>query len=130
MEDCMNDKERKSNQLNFRLPKEDIQLLEKQRTALGNWSQVKFISHIINNGINEIIEVSNPRLHEDIQKIEKLFNQLGNNLNQIAAALNSGKTPSQDIILSELTQLDKNIGILLARLNDLKKEKITFTGNV
>lgn len=39
----MSDKERKSNQLNFRLPKDDIQLLETQRAAL-KMTQVKFIS--------------------------------------------------------------------------------------
>ena len=124
----MNKKERTSNQLNFRLPKEDIQLLEKQRAALS-MSQVKFISHIINDGINEIIEVSSPKLKDEIQIIEKVFNQIGNNLNQIAAALNSGQTPNKDI-LSTLTQLDKNIVLLLKRLNDLKKEKIISKGSI
>ncbi|HBP1407684.1 plasmid mobilization relaxosome protein MobC [Aeromonas caviae] len=124
----MNKKERTSNQLNFRLPKEDIQLLEKQRAALS-MSQVKFISHIINNGINEIIEVSSPKLKDDIQIIEKVFNQIGNNLNQIAAALNSGQTPNKDIP-NTLTQLDKNMVLLLQRLNDLKKEKIISKGNI
>lgn len=124
----MNKKERTSNQLNFRLPKEDIQLLEKQRKAL-DMSQVKFISHIINNGINEIIEVSSPKLKDDIQIIEKVFNQIGNNLNQIAAALNSGQTPNKDIP-NTLTQLDKNMVLLLQRLNDLKKEKIISKGNI
>ncbi len=128
MEDCMSDKERKSNQLNFRLPKEDIQLLETQRAAL-KMTQVKFISHIINNGVNEIIEVSSPKLREDIVTIEKLFSQIGNNLNQIAAALNSGKQSSQDV-LDVLSKLDKNMGVLTKILEGLKKEKITIKGNV
>ena len=128
MEDCMNDKVRKSNQLNFRLPQEDILLLEKQRATL-KMTQVKFISHIINNGVNEIIEVSSPKLREDIVTIEKIFSQIGNNLNQIAAALNSGKQPNQDI-LDVLSKLDKNMGVLTNRLESLKKEKITIKGDI
>lgn len=124
----MNNKIRKSNQLNFRLPQEDILLLEKQRATL-KMTQVKFISHIINNGVNEIIEVSSPKLREDIVTIEKIFSQIGNNLNQIAAALNSGKQPSQDV-LDVLTKLDKNMGLLTQRLNSLKKEKITIKGDI
>lgn len=125
MEDYMNNK---TKQISIRMTVEDFQLLEKQRNLL-DMSQVKFISHIINNGINEIIEVSNPKLKEDMKTIERIFNQMGNNLNQIAAALNSGDTPNQEI-LTKLNLLDKNMGVLLTRLNDLKKEKITFTGNV
>lgn len=128
MEDCMNDKVRKSNQLNFRLPQEDILLLEKQRATL-KMTQVKFISHIINNGVNEIIEVSSPKLREDIVTIEKVFSQIGNNVNQIAAALNSGKEPNQDI-LKTLEQLDKNMRRLIDRLESLKKEKITIKGDI
>jgi|GEM_PF-3451561 len=124
----MNDKVRKSNQLNFRLPQKDILLLEQQRATL-KMTQVKFISHIINNGVNEIIEVSGPKLREDIVTIEKVFSQIGNNVNQIAAALNSGKEPSQDI-LKTLEQLDKNIRRLIDRLESLKKEKVTIKGNV
>jgi len=124
----MSDKERKSNQLNFRLPKDDIQLLETQRAAL-KMTQVKFISHIINNGVNEVIEVSSPKLREDIFTIEKIFSQIGNNLNQIAAALNSGKQPNQDI-LDVLSKLDKNMGVLTNRLESLKKEKITIKGDI
>ncbi|AVX90929.1 plasmid mobilization relaxosome protein MobC [Pseudomonas lactis] len=124
----MSDKERKSNQLNFRLPKDDIQLLETQRAAL-KMTQVKFISHIINNGINEVIEVCSPKLREDIVTIEKIFSQIGNNLNQIAAALNSGKQPNQDI-LDVLSKLDKNMGVLTNRLESLKKEKITIKGDI
>lgn len=128
MEDCMNDKVRKSNQLNFRLPQEDILLLEKQRATL-KMTQVKFISHVINNGVNEIIEVSSPKLREDIVTIEKIFSQIGNNLNQIAAALNSGKQPNQDV-LDVLNKLDKNMGVLTNRLESLKKEKITIKGDI
>jgi len=124
----MSDKERKSNQLNFRLPKDDIQLLETQRAAL-KMTQVKFISHIINNGVNEVIEVSSPKLREDIFTIEKIFSQIGNNLNQIAAALNSGKQPNQDV-LDVLSKLDKNMGVLTNRLESLKKEKITIKGDI
>ena len=124
----MNDKVRKSNQLNFRLPQEDILLLEKQRATL-KMTQVKFISHVINNGGNEIIEVSSPKLREDIVTIEKIFSQIGNNLNQIAAALNSGKQPNQDI-LDVLSKLDKNMGVLTNRLESLKKEKITIKGDI
>lgn len=125
MEDYMNDK---TKQISIRMTIEDFQSLEKQRNLLG-MSQVKFISHIINNGINEIVEVSSPRLKEDMEKIERILNQIGNNLNQIAAALNSGEYPNIKVDKT-FEYLDKNLGVLLGRLNELKKEKITFTGNV
>ncbi|TFW37532.1 plasmid mobilization relaxosome protein MobC, partial [Pseudomonas fluorescens] len=65
----------------------------------------------------------------DIVTIEKIFSQIGNNLNQIAAALNSGKQPNQDI-LDVLSKLDKNMGVLTNRLESLKKEKITIKGDI
>lgn len=126
MEDCMNDKTKRSTQLNIRLSQEDLMLLENQRSTL-QMTQVKFISHIINNGINEIIEISSPMLRKDIAAIERLFYGIGNNLNQIAAALNSSRNPDQNI-LNILSNLDKNMTILIKMLEQLKKEKITIKG--
>jgi len=126
MEDCMNDKTKRSKQLNIRLSQEDLMLLENQRSTL-QMTQVKFISHIINNGINEIIEISSPMLRKDIAAIERLFYGIGDNLNQIAAALNSSRTPDQNI-LNILSNLDKNMTILIKMLEQLKKEKITTKG--
>lgn len=122
----MNDKVKKSKQLNIRLSQEDLLLLENQRSTL-QMTQVKFISHVINNGIDQIIEISNPRLREDIAIIERLFNHIGNNLNQIAAALNSSREPRQDI-LSVLNTLDKQMTALIKRLGQLKKENIINKG--
>lgn len=126
MEDCMNDKIKKNKQLNIRLSQQDLLLLENQRSTL-QMTQVKFISHIINNGVDQIVSISNPELRKDIVKIENLFRNIGNNLNQIAAALNSSKDPNQNV-LDVLSSLDKNMVTLIRRLDQLKENKITFKG--
>ncbi|MEZ1420171.1 plasmid mobilization relaxosome protein MobC [Pseudomonas monteilii] len=114
--------DKKPRQMNVRISESDFNKIEHQR-ALMNKSQSGFISHIINNGVSEIIEVTHPELRQDIDKIERFLGGYGNNLNQIAKSLNANETPSCDI-LKMLTELDKNIKILSAILSKLKKEKL------
>jgi len=118
--------DKKTRQMNVRISESDFNKIEHQR-ALMNKSQSGFISHIINNGVSEIIEVTHPELRQDIDKIERFLGGYGNNLNQIAKSLNANETPSCDI-LKMLTELDKNIKILSAILNKLKKEKLNVVG--
>ena len=118
--------DKKPRQMNVRISESDFNKIEHQR-ALMNKSQSGFISHIINNGVSEIIEVTHPELRQDIDKIERFLGGYGNNLNQIAKSLNANETPSCDI-LKMLTELDKNIKILSAILNKLKKEKLNVVG--
>lgn len=117
-EDYMNDK---TKQLNIRMTMKDYDLLNKQRKIL-QMSQVDFVSHIINNGINQVIEVSNEELQNNMKTIEKIINQVGVNINQIAKMLNQGKTPA---VNPTLEALNKNILILIGKMDKLKKEKIT-----
>ncbi|MNJ23441.1 hypothetical protein D3C77_178270 [compost metagenome] len=117
-EDYMNDK---TKQLNIRMTMKDYELLNKQRKIL-QMSQVDFVSHIINNGINQVIEVSNEELQNNMKTIEKIINQVGVNINQIAKMLNQGKTPA---VNPTLEALNKNILILIGKMDKLKKEKIT-----
>lgn len=112
--------------MNVRISESDFSKIEHQR-ELMNKSQSGFISHIINNGISEIIEITHPELRQDIDKIEKLLGGYGNNLNQIAKSLNANETPPFDI-LQQITALDKNIKILSAKLSKLKKEKLNVVG--
>ena len=121
----MNDN-KKSRQLNVRISESDYVKIEHQR-GLINKSQSGFISHIVNNGISEIIEVTHPELRQDIDKIEKLLGGYGNNLNQIAKSLNAIEEPPFDI-LQQISALDKNITILTKKLDKLKKEKLTIVG--
>ncbi|HBO1297228.1 TPA: hypothetical protein RST93_005122 [Pseudomonas aeruginosa] len=114
----MNDK---TKQLNIRMTMKDYDLLNKQRKIL-QMSQVDFVSHIINNGINQVIEVSNEELQNNMKTIEKIINQVGVNINQIAKMLNQGKTPA---VNPTLEALNKNILILIGKMDKLKKEKIT-----
>ncbi|ERX31895.1 hypothetical protein AO910_04775 [Pseudomonas aeruginosa] len=117
-EDYMNDK---TKQLNIRMTMKDYDLLNKQRKIL-QMSQVDFVSHIINNGINQVIEVSNEELQNNMKTIERIINQVGVNINQIAKMLNQGKTPD---VNPTLEALNKNILILIGKMDKLKKERIT-----
>ncbi|MGC3648940.1 plasmid mobilization protein [Pseudomonas aeruginosa] len=117
---------KKPRQMNVRISESDYIKIEQQRELI-NKSQSGFISHIINNGISEIIEVTHPELRQDIDKIEKLLGQYGNNLNQIAKSLNAKEEPPLDI-LQKINGLDKNIIILTKKLDQLKKEKLNIVG--
>lgn len=121
----MNDN-KKPRQLNVRISESDYMKIEQQRDLI-NKSQSGFISHIVNNGISEIIEVTHPELRQDIDKIEKLLGGYGNNLNQIAKSLNAKEEPPLDI-LHQISALDKNITILIKKLDKLKKEKLAIVG--
>ena len=121
----MNDN-KKPRQLNVRISESDYIKIEQQRDLI-NKSQSGFISHVVNNGINEIIQVTHPELRQDIDKIEKLLGGYGNNLNQIAKSLNAKEEPPLDII-QQINALDKNIIILTKKLDKLKKEKLRNVG--
>ena len=112
--------------MNVRISESDYVKLEHQRRLIEK-SQSGFISQIINEGIYEIIEITNPELRQDFDKIEKLLGMYGNNLNQIAKSLNSKEEPPFDI-LQQINALDKNITILTKKLNMLKKEKLIIVG--
>lgn len=119
----MNDK---TKQLNIRMTMRDYDLLNKQRKIL-QMSQVDFVSHIINNGINQVIEVSNVELQNNMKIIERIINKLGVNINQIAKMLNQGKTPA---VNPTLESLNMNILILIGKMDKLKKEKIISKGSI
>lgn len=121
----MNDN-KKPRQLNVRISESDYMKIEQQRDLI-NKSQSGFISHLVNNGISEIIEVTHPELRQDIDKIEKLLGGYGSNLNQIAKSLNAKEEPPLDI-LHQISALDKNITILTKKLDKLKKEKLIIVG--
>lgn len=117
---------KKPRQMNVRISESDYIKIEHQRELI-NKSQSGFISHIVNNGISEVIEVTHPELRQDIDKIEKLLGGYGNNLNQIAKSLNAKEEPPLDII-QQINALDKNIIILTKKLDKLKKDKLTIVG--
>ena len=70
----MNDN-KKPRQMNVRISESDYIKIEHQRELI-NKSQSGFISHVVNNGINEIVEITNPELRQDIDRIEKLLGKL------------------------------------------------------
>ena len=117
---------KKPRQMNVRISESDYEKIEHERNIIRK-SQSSFISHIINNGINSIIEITNPELRQDIDKIERFLGGYGNNLNQIAKSLNANEAPPFDI-LKRLTELDQNITILTRKLDKLKKETLRNVG--
>ena len=117
---------KKPRQMNVRISESDYEKIEHERGIIHK-SQSGYISHIINNGISEIIEITNPELRQDIDKIERFLGGYGNNLNQIAKSLNANEAPPFDI-LKRLTELDQNITILTKKLDKLKKETLRNVG--
>lgn len=99
-------RERKGEQFSMRISKEAKEQIKNNAKLLGI-SQAKYIEKLAIEGCT-IIEVRNDRYIDWIEnKLQPTINKLGSNLNQIAAAANSGN----------YKKLDQNIGAI----NDARK---------
>jgi uncharacterized protein with HEPN domain len=98
--------------ISIRARKEDIAKINRLVSSLSI-TKTALIKKIVNDGFNQVIEITNPTLLENFEKIqsvlegiEKQLKPLGENVNQIAKKINSNE---------KFTELDRKI---LA--NDLK----------
>lgn len=85
----MSKNKRSGEQFNIRISKEAKDKIVFNATLLGI-SQAKYIEHLAVNGCN-VIEIRNDKFIEYVGKAEADLNKMGNNLNQMAKAINSGK---------------------------------------
>lgn len=85
----MSKKKRNGEQFNIRISKEAKERIV-ANAALLDISQAKYIEHLAVNGCN-VIEIRNDKFIEYVGKAEADLNKMGNNLNQMARAINSGK---------------------------------------
>ncbi|WP_410480256.1 plasmid mobilization protein [Pseudomonas sp. DCA-1] len=85
----MSKKKRNGEQFNIRISKEAKERIV-ANAALLDISQAKYIEHLAVNGCN-VIEIRNDKFIEYVEKAEADLNKMGNNLNQMARAINSGK---------------------------------------
>lgn len=85
----MNKKKRNGEQFNIRISAEAKEQIVENAKRL-DISQAKYIEQLALNGC-KIIEIRNDKFIEYVRKAEADLNKMGNNLNQMAKAINSGK---------------------------------------
>ena len=85
----MNKKKRNGEQFNIRISAEAKEQIVENAKRL-DISQAKYIEQLALNGC-KIIEIRNDEFVRYMEQQETNLRMLGNNLNQIAAAINSGK---------------------------------------
>ncbi|RZO08943.1 hypothetical protein EKG40_09710 [Pseudomonas moorei] len=85
----MSKKKRNGEQFNIRISAEAKEQIVENAKRLGI-SQAKYIEQLALNGC-KIIEIRNDEFVRYMEQQEANLRMLGNNLNQIAAAINSGK---------------------------------------
>ncbi|MCF5075710.1 plasmid mobilization relaxosome protein MobC, partial [Pseudomonas syringae] len=96
---------RKGEQFNIRISAVAKEQIAANAKLLGI-SQARYIEQLSLNGCN-VIEIRNDSFVECVKKAEAHLNQMGNNLNQMARAINLGK----------IDLVEKNIGLI----NNAKK---------
>ncbi|MFI8578808.1 plasmid mobilization protein [Ectopseudomonas khazarica] len=97
-------RERKGEQFNIRISKEAKEHIKNNAQLLGI-SQAKYIEKLAIEGC-KVIEIRNDEFVKYMESQVGIMNKIGANLNQIAAAINSGKTNIHEshIKILELTK--------------------------
>lgn len=75
--------------VSIRISKEDMQRFNTLASSLS-MTKTAVIKKIVNDGFSQIAEITNPTLINSFDKIEKMLNSIGNNLNQMARKVNAG----------------------------------------
>ena len=119
----MSKKKRNGEQFNVRVSKEAKDKIVANAALLGI-SQAKYIEHLAVNGCN-VIEIRNERFIEYVGKAEADLNKMGNNLNQIARAINLGKVDLVEKNIELFNNAKKTFDQLYSKLVE-HEEKITL----
>jgi predicted transcriptional regulator len=83
--------------VSIRISKEDMAKFNTLASSLS-MTKTAIIKKIVNDGFSQIAEITNPTLLTSFDKIEKMLNSIGTNLNQMAKKVNSGEAfTEQDI---------------------------------
>lgn len=108
----------------IRLTKKEIDKLNERSSTL-KISKSELIRRLINENPIKVVEMDCEKLRKAIDKIPTVINTMGNNLNQIAKKLNSGKEYNKDYdrhITIHSEQLSQLIGLLQERKTTTFKE--------
>lgn len=119
----MNKKKRSGEQFNIRISKYAKDTIVANAALLGI-SQAKYIEHLAVNGC-DVIEIRNDRFIEYVEKAEADLNKMGNNLNQMAKAINSGKIDLVERNIEMFNNAKKSFDQLYSKLVE-HEEKITL----
>ncbi|GGJ49391.1 plasmid mobilization protein [Pseudomonas avellanae] len=119
----MNKKKRSGEQFNIRISKDAKDTIVANAALLGI-SQAKYIEHLAVNGC-DVIEIRNDKFIEYIEKAEADLNKMGNNLNQMAKAINSGKIDLVERNIEMFNNAKKSFDQLYSKLVE-HEEKITL----
>ncbi|EMQ1685537.1 MULTISPECIES: plasmid mobilization protein [Pseudomonas] len=119
----MSKKKRNGEQFNVRVSKEAKDKIVANAALLGI-SQAKYIEHLAVNGCN-VIEIRNERFIEYVGKAEADLNKMGNNLNQMARAINLGKVDLVEKNIELFNNAKKTFDQLYSKLVE-HEEKITL----
>ncbi|MGN2404915.1 plasmid mobilization protein [Pseudomonas syringae] len=120
---AMSKKKRSGEQFNIRISKEAKDKIVANATLLGI-SQAKYIEHLAVNGC-DVIEIRNDRFIEYVGKAEADLNKMGNNLNQMARAINSGKIDLVERNIEMFNNAKKSFDQLYSKLVE-HEERITL----
>ena len=119
----MSKKKRNGEQFNVRVSKEAKDKIVANAALLGI-SQAKYIEHLAVNGCN-VVEIRNERFIEYVGKAEADLNKMGNNLNQMARAINLGKVDLVEKNIELFNNAKKTFDQLYSKLVE-HEEKITL----
>ena len=120
----MSKKKRNGEQFNIRISAEAKERIVENAKRL-DISQAKYIEQLALNGC-KIIEIRNDEFVRYMEQQEANLRMLGNNLNQIAAAINSGKANIIDSNMSIFQSAIKAFGIYYSKIEQ-NTQKIELT---
>ena len=120
----MSKKKRNGEQFNIRISKEAKDKIVANARLL-EISQAKYIEKLALEGC-KVIEIRNDEFVSYMEQQEAVLNKIGINLNQIAAAINSGKANIVDSNMSIFQSAIKAFGIYYSKIEQ-NTQKIELT---
>lgn len=119
----MSKNKRSGEQFNVRISKEAKDRIIANANLLST-SQAKYIEQLAINGC-DVIEIRNDKFIEYVDKVETELNKMGNNLNQMARAINLGKLDLVERNIEIFNNAKKSFDQLYSKLVE-HEEKITL----
>ncbi|VVM67348.1 hypothetical protein PS645_01585 [Pseudomonas fluorescens] len=119
----MSKNKRSGEQFNVRISKEAKDKIIANAILLST-SQAKYIEQLAINGC-DVIEIRNDKFIEYVDKVETELNKMGNNLNQMARAINLGKLDLVERNIEIFNNAKKSFDQLYSKLVE-HEEKITL----
>ncbi|MGE6995857.1 plasmid mobilization protein [Pseudomonas sp. NPDC047961] len=115
---------KKDVQLNVRVSKEAKQLIA-DNAKLLDMKQGEYIETIARKGLNQVVEILNPKLSNEYESIVKMLDRMGNNINQISTKINShqGLTPKN---IDSFKRMAEAFNLLYSTLTEKEEKRNIF----